>query len=268
MRRLVYIMLTLCLVSCKKDIDIDYHQADARYVVEGSISTRGTEVRVSMTNAMDNNNTGSDVNHAVVKVTDADGRSETIPFVHNGYYRSKLKGVVDMVYRLDVEVDGHHFTSTSTMQRMPQTNSFRLVWKKMLTERYLFADLKLQDIPNEANFYFMHIYRNGLGYRWAVMKDEKNPNKELQQLFTFFRKGEHDSDVLQDGDELKVVVRSIDQRAYDYLYSMQQMRSTGTNPIDNFTGGCLGYFSAHSEMEFSITFYYSDVVEDDEEVLI
>ena len=47
------------------------------------------------------------------------------------------------------------------------------------------------------------------------------------------------SDVLQDGDELKIVIRAIDQRAYDYLYSMQQMSSTGTNPIDNFTGGFL-----------------------------
>ena len=134
----------------------------------------------------------------------------------------------------------------------------------MLTERYLFGDLRLQDIPNESNWYFMHIYRNGLGYRWAVMKDDKNPNKELQQLFTFFRDGQHDNDVLQDGDELHIVIRAIDQRAYDYLYSMQQMSSTATNPIDNFTGGCLGYFSANSEIEYYQDFYYRDVTEDDE----
>ena len=134
----------------------------------------------------------------------------------------------------------------------------------MLTERYLFGDRRLQDIPNESNWYFMHIYRNGVGYRWAVMKDDKNPNKELQQLFSFFRDGQKDNDVLQDGDELKIVIRAIDQRAYDYLYSMQQMSSTATNPIDNFTGGCLGYFSAHSEIVDYKDFYYSDVTEDDE----
>ena len=111
----------------------------------------------------------------------------------------------------------------------------------------------------------MHIYRNGLGYRWAVMKDDKNPNKELQQLFSFFRDGAHDSDVLHDGDELRIVIRAIDERAYDYLYSMQQMSNTATNPIDNFTGGCLGYFSANNEIEYEQTFYYRDVVEDDDE---
>ena len=171
---------------------------------------------------------------------------------------------VEFYSKLDVEVEGHHFTSTSTMQRTPKMNEFKLVWKKMLTERYLFGDLRLQDIPNESNWYFMHIYRNGLGYRWAVMKDDKNPNKELQQLFTFFRDGQHDNDVLQDGDELHIVIRAIDQRAYDYLYSMQQMSSTATNPIDNFTGGCLGYFSANSEIEYYQDFYYRDVTEDDE----
>ena len=264
MSRLIYVLLFFCLISCEKDINIDYHEAESRFVVEGTISTTGTEIRVSKTNAMDNNSTGSDVNNATVVITGDDGTRATIPFSRNGYYRSKLKGTPGILYQLDVEVEGQHFTSTSTMQRTPKINEFKLVWKKMLTERYLFGDLRLQDIPNESNWYFMHIYRNGLGYRWAVMKDEKNPNKELQQLFTFFRDGAGDSDVLQEGDELRIVVRAIDQRAYDYLYSMQQMSSTGTNPIDNFTGGCLGYFSAHSQIDYYQNFHYSDVVEDEE----
>lgn len=163
----------MALVSCEKVIDIDYHDADSRYVVEGSLSATGTEVRVSKTNAMDDNSTGSDVDNAVVVITGDDGTTATIPFIRNGYYRSKFKGIPGTQYQLDVKVDGHHFTSTSTMQRTPRMNEFRLVWKKMLTERYLFGDLRLQDIPNENNWYFMHIYRNGIGYRWAVMKDER-----------------------------------------------------------------------------------------------
>ena len=231
----------MALVSCEKVIDIDYHDADSRYVVEGSLSATGTEVRVSKTNAMDDNSTGSDVDNAVVVITGDDGTTATIPFIRNGYYRSKFKGIPGTQYQ------------------------FRFVWKKMLTERYLFGDLRLQDIPNENSWYFMHIYRNGIGYRWAVMKDDKNPNKELQQLFTFFRDGAKDNDVLKDGDELKIIIRAIDQRAYDFLYSMQNMSSTGTNPIENFTGGCLGYFSAHNQIEYYQDFYYKDVVEDDEE---
>jgi len=42
------------------------------------------------------------------------------------------------------------------------------------------------------------------------------------------------------------------------------MDETGTNPIDNFTGGCLGYFSAHSELIHELTYYNSLVVDDDD----
>ncbi len=258
-----WLFLCLCFVACEKDIHIDFHEADTQYVVEGHINNKGTEIRVSKTNAMDDNSTSSDVSQATVVITDDEGTRVTIPFVRNGYYRSKYSGVPGKVYHLDVEVDGYHFSSSSTMQRTPMMKEFKLIWKKMLTEHYLFGDLRLQDIPNESNWYFIHIYRNGLGYRWAVMKDDKNPNKELQQLFTFFRKGAHDSDVLQDGDELHIVIRAIDQRAYDYLYSMQQMNNTGTNPIYNFTGGCLGYFSANNEIDCYVDFNYSEV-EDEE----
>ena len=262
-----YILLffcLICLVACEKEISIDYHDAESRFVVEGTINENGTEVRVSKTNAMDDNTTISNVNNATVVITGNDGTHATIPNLRNGYYRSKFMGVPGTEYQLDVEVDVYHFTSSSTMQNKPKMTAFKLIWKKMLTEKYLFGDMRLQDIPNENNWYFMHIYRNGLGYRWAVMKDDKNPNKELQQLFSLFRKGANDGDVLQDGDELRIVVRAIDQRAYDYLYSMQQMSSTGTNPIDNFTGGCLGYFSANSEAEYFVNFYYKDVVEEEE----
>jgi len=263
-----YVFMFFCLIglfSCEKEIDINYHKADSRYVVEGDLSTAEIIVRVSKTNSIDNNSTASDVDNASITVTGDDGTSIKVPFSRNGYYRTKFKGIPGTVYQMDVDVDGQHFISTSTMQRTPKMKEFKLVWKEMLTQRYLFGDLRLQDIPNENNYYFMHIYRNGIGYRWAVMKDEKNPNKELQQLFTFFRDGAKDNDVMLDGDELRIVIRAIDQQSYNYLYSMQQMSSTGTNPIDNFTGGCLGYFSAYSEIEYYQNFYYSDVVEDDED---
>ena len=60
----------MALVACEKEITIDYHGHDTRYVVEGKIDGSGTEVRVSKTNAMDNNATGSDVDNASVKIAE------------------------------------------------------------------------------------------------------------------------------------------------------------------------------------------------------
>ncbi|MGX8696700.1 MAG: hypothetical protein ACSW8D_09965, partial [Prevotella sp.] len=62
--------------------------------------------------------------------------------------------------------------------------------------------------------------------------------------------------VLFEGDLMRLEVRSIDRPVYDYLYSLQLMNNTGTNPIANFSDGLLGYFSAYQvdvrDIEFCV----------------
>lgn len=259
-----YIPLLFCLnlillSSCKKDIEIDYHQVDPIYVVEASVSNKGMEARISQTNNMDDNSTTSNIDNAVVVVTGSDGSSKTLTYSKNGIYKSSAVGVPGVEYTIDIQFDGHHFTSSSIMQKMPKMNNFRFIRKKIVTENYQMGELLLQDIPNEENWYFMHIYRNHLGYRWAVKRDDTNPNGELQQLFTFAREGSDDKDLLQEDDWLHIEIRAIDKKSYDYFYSMQIMDNTGTNPIPNFTGGCLGYFSAYSQITYDCEFHEADV---------
>ncbi len=259
-----YIPLLFCLnlillSSCKKDIEIDYHQVDPIYVVEASVSNEGMEARISQTNNMDDNSTTSNIDNAVVVVTGSDGSSKTLTYSKNGIYKSSAVGVPGVEYTIDIQFDGHHFTSSSIMQKMPKMNNFRFIRKKIVTENYQMGELLLQDIPNEENWYFMHIYRNHLGYRWAVKRDDTNPNGELQQLFTFAREGSDDKDLLQEDDWLHIEIRAIDKKSYDYFYSMQIMDNTGTNPIPNFTGGCLGYFSAYSQITYDCEFHEADV---------
>jgi hypothetical protein len=127
-------------------------------------------------------------------------------------------------------------------------------------QRFLVGELLFQDILNQDNWYFTHLYRNGIGYRWAVKRDDQKPNGELQQLFSIARENDDDDkDMLHEGDRLHLELRAIDQRAYDYLYSMQIMGNTGTNPLPNFSGGCLGYFSAYSEVTMDFTYHEADV---------
>ena len=259
-----YIPLLFCLnlillSSCKKDIEIDYHQVDPIYVVEASVSNEGMEARISQTNNMDDNSTTSNIDNAVVVVTGSDGSSKTLTYSKNGIYKSSAVGIPGVEYTIDIQFDGHHFTSSSIMQKMPKMNNFRFIRKKIVTENYQMGELLLQDIPNEENWYFMHIYRNHLGYRWAVKRDDTNPNGELQQLFTFAREGSDDKDLLQEDDWLHIEIRAIDKKSYDYFYSMQIMDNTGTNPIPNFTGGCLGYFSAYSQITYDCEFHEADV---------
>ena len=125
------------------------------------------------------------------------------------------------------------------------------------------GELRFQDIPNEDNWYFIHLYRNNTGLRWSVKRDDVDPNRELQQLFSFAREGSDDKDMLREGDRLHLELRAIDHRTYDYFYSMQIMDNTGTNPIQNFTGGCLGYFSAYSQVTYDCVYHEANVEEEE-----
>ncbi|MBR1548150.1 MAG: DUF4249 family protein [Prevotella sp.] len=251
------------LFSCEKEIDMDYHQVEPLYVAEAMLNQSGTTVLLTTTQDMtDNRRYSHYVDGATIVLSSGGEVLDTLRRSRSGSYTSDVTGLAGFTYDIDIYVDGHHFSSSSTMQKEPVMNSFRFVWKDVLTERMLFGDLKLQDIPHETNYYFMHIYRNNIGFRWAVTTDERNPGQELQQLFNIATEREMDkgdTDALVDGDRIRLEIRTIDRKSYDYLYSMQSMGSSGTNPIPNFSGGCLGYFSAFHVISYSMVFKRDEV---------
>ena len=263
--------LSQLLTSCEKEIDIDYHQVDPLYVAEGLITQDGstnytkrpTFVRLTTTQDMtDNVSNGHNLMGATIVLSEDGYVLDTLRYWRNGYYVSDCQGYEGSQYTIDIYLDGNHFQSSSVMQAEPQFSSFRFVWKDVLSERLLFADLKINDISGQNNYYFMHIYRNGIGYRWAVMDDSHNPGGELQQLFSCTTErnlDKNDDDGLKDGDKIHLEIRSIDRRTYDYFYSMQVMQNSGTNPVENYTGGCLGYFSACNIFTYDMTFRRADV---------
>jgi hypothetical protein len=258
-------LLTLA-TACEKEISLDYHRVEPYYVAEASVTQNGTEVRLSTTQDMtDNDRQAHTIAGATIVLSSEGEVIDTLLYIGNGKYKSGTEGIPGTTYNIDIYVGDRHFSSSSTMQRAPQVKDFRFVWKKMLSERILFAELRLQDIPREPNYYFMHIYRNGIGYRWAVMRDENNPGGELQQLFNCTSEREmdkNDSDALKEGDRITIEIRSVDRLSYDYLYSMQVMENAGTNPIANFSGGCLGFFSAYYEVKDNMVFHREGLPEE------
>jgi len=267
MNKYITFFLLLLLLSCEKEIPIDYHETDRIYVAEASLTQTGANVRLSTTqNVTDNNINGHVVENAVVVLScKTYDMRDTLRYTRNGNYTSDFVGDPGISYDLDIYVEDRHFTSSSIMQDVPDVQSFRFAWIKMVSERILYADLRIQDDPDRNNYYFMHIYRNNVGYRWAVMTDEKNKGGELQQLFNCCTESDMnkgDSDALREYDNIRVEVRAIDRASYDYLYSMQVMDNAGTNPIQNFTGGCLGYFSAYSYVNLRSMFHISEIEEE------
>ncbi|MBR1505033.1 MAG: DUF4249 family protein [Prevotella sp.] len=273
MKKTLIIFLTaLSMTACEKEIDLDYHEVAPLYAAEATVTQEGTNVWLRTTQSVtDNSAAGHGVAGANIVLSELMPSGELFPvatltYKKDGQYTASATGIPGITYVIDIAIDGQHYTSQSTMPNAPTVNSFRFVWKKVLSERMLFADLRLQDERDKANYYFAHIYRNGVGYRWAVMTDQNNPNGELQQLFqctTERDMNKNDEDALSDNDVIRVEIRSIDRQSYDYLYSMQVMDNAGTNPIQNYSGGqLLGYFSAYSFVTLNQRFQRAAVEEE------
>jgi len=259
-------IFTLCLlcIACKKEIDIDYRQVEPLYVVESSVTNKGMKARISMTNDMDDNSLQSDINHATVVVSGSDGTKSVLFPSGNGFYTSTDTGTPGVVYTIDIQVDGRHFTSTSVMQRMPVVNDFYFIRKPVMGQNFQMAKLLIQDIPDEENFYLSLLYRNGKSFKSGLKKDDRDPNNELQQLFIFGREDDDENeDLLKEGDKIQVEVRTIDRKGYDYFYSVNMSDNTGTNPLPNFTGECLGYFSAYGVVSYDYVFHVANMREEE-----
>jgi hypothetical protein len=265
MRRIIKLLLiTTTLVSCEKEIDIDYHEATPQYVVEASLTNSLATVRVTQTVPMKGSQSSDRVvENATVVISSGDSVRQTARYSSNGNYIYPLKAYPGTLYQVDIDVDGHHFSSSSILQPQPKVNKFRFVWKKMMSTRILFADLTIQDFPGQQNYYFIHMYRNNIGYRWTITRDTSNPGKELQQLLGCIHEDfSDDEDALHNGDKIRIEVRAIDRASYDYLFSLSQAANNGSNPVANFTGGCLGYFSAYIPYTINAT-YQEDETEEE-----
>ena len=262
MRRVIGILLIMItLVSCEKEIDIDYHEAAPQYVVEASLTNSLATVRITQTVPMRGSKSSDRiVENATVVISSGDSIHHTARYSTNGKYIYPFSAYPGTRYQLDIDVDGHHFTSSSILQPKPEVSKFRFVWKKVMSSRVLFADLYIQDFPGQQNFYFIHMYRNGIGYRWTVLRDTSNPGKELQQLLGCMHEEYGDEEeALHNGDNIRIEVRAIDRASYDYLFSMSQAANNGSNPVANFSGGCLGYFSAYIPYTINVTYQEADV---------
>ncbi len=271
MRNNFYITTALLILftACEKEIEIDYRSVDPLYVVEGRITNEVAEVLVTLTRDMDDGSKPTPQEDAAVGLTAGNGEYFPLSFGNDGYYRAAgLTGRVGENYTLTVAVGEQEFTSESVMHDaagMDTPPYFQ--WLKVMGERFVIMTFSFEDIAGEENYYCYRIYRNGENYRWNVMHDRGNDGKVITvdivcmtETMANDNKEEDWDDILYEGDQITLELQSIDKRTYDYLFSVGLSDTANTNPIDNFTGGCLGYFAAYSVVRTGITFSYSNIL--------
>ena len=249
------LLFCLLLTGCEKEITLDYNSVEKLPVIEGRITNEATEVIITYTRDMEDPVKSTGIDGAVVTISYGNGINETLEYGNNGYYYSPsgLKGQSGTTYTLSVTIDGQEYTSHSTMQNQARIKSTKFEWVNFMNARVLFYGIEIDDIVGEENYYYYNMYRNGENYMWDVFSDRGYTDGVItNDIYCMVEStsgnniDEDPDEILYDGDIITLEVKAIDRRTYDYLYSLILNESASTNPINNFSGGCLGYFSAYN----------------------
>lgn len=254
----VSVLLAIIITGCEKEIDMGYRTVEPQVVIEGCVTNEAASVLITTTRDMEDSVKVHGRNGATVIIADDKGFSEQLVYEADGRYRSpsRLTGTPGTTYTLTVETDGKTYTSSSVMQRQAVIQSTAFRWEKFMNSRMLYYEVEVEDIKGEENYYCYHMYRNGKPYRWYVFTDKGDVDGSIfvdiacmDEDTAEENKEEDRNDILYEGDRITIEIQTIDRRTYDYLYSLGLSERTSANPIANFSGGCLGYFSAYSTVK-------------------
>ena len=248
-------MLALFIFSsCEKVIEFDLAGANEAIVIEATItnSKLPLTVMVSKTLPYFGSKTSNPVSGAKVNIRTEKGKTKTIEEVEPGLYQlNNPQAMVGYWYIIDVEYEGITYTAKSYMNEVVPIAELSFSY----FDGYGFFDSGYQvntfirDPASKENYYRIKYYVNGKanGDRGEITlySDKLFNGKEIGLV--------QRSTVFQETDTLTIELQSIDQAAYNYFSTLENISGTDilqsaspANPISNFNNGALGYFSAYT----------------------
>lgn len=243
---LFFSMLTLIVLSsCEKVIDIDLNSEDPKVVIEAYFYEGDSTHTVTITKTLNFDETQAfpQVNNATVTISDNLGN--TAAFISNGdgtYTLNNFPGIGGRTYTLTVLVDGKTYTAQSVMAQPVIMDDLLVDLIPFGQDTFKTVVPVFQDPGGIANYYSYHVFQNGIRRGDINLQDDQfiDGNISLQPLFL---------SELNLGDTIRVDMFGIDKPIWQYFNQLQVNTTSGTtpaNPVSNFSGGCMGFFSART----------------------
>jgi hypothetical protein len=245
------LLASASFISCEKVIDVDLNSEDPKVVIEGTFTAGETTHNVVITRTMNFDEAAPypTVDNAVVSVTDNLGNAQVLTFVGNGTYQATAYPVIEgRTYTLTVVADGKTYTAQSTAPSLVPIDEITVLSFQFGADTInALTPLRL-DPAGIKNFYQFNLFNNGERLDGIYLQDDAFVDGIQVQQPIFDNEGSYES-----GDTAFVEMFMIDEPVYNYFFALlQNQTATPANPTSNFTGGCLGYFSARSKDTASV----------------
>lgn len=254
------LLFLFILIGCERVIEVDLNEASPQIVIEGNLSYNDAEleVKISKTGSFFGTSSTEMVENAKVYLENSEGvRVEAEVFGDGIYKIENYPPQQGKEYRLFVESEGQKYEAKSTLHSPVKIDSLGFEYQKDM--RFFDGGYRLllyfSDSPDEANYYRIKVYRNGTLLNDVddlVVFDDRGLNGKSIQV-TLRRQ------LFEMGDTAYVQFMAIDENAFHYFTTFREMANTNpgspapANPISNFSNGALGYFSAWSHDDQTIT---------------
>ena len=261
MKKLILLATVLfTLISCKKIIEVSTQSAPPKIVIEGEINDTNQNQTIFISKTIGYDNLGSYPAISGADVTVYDDKGDTYIFSETapGKYISKIQGVSGRTYNLNVYFDGQIYKATSTMPRPVPIDSIGVITNNFFNKERINPIIYFTDPKDETNYYHFNLFINGKISKRTYVQNDRLTNGKVNQLQFFYN--DDDNAQLKSGDKVSVEMECTDKAVYNYWYVLAQQAGNGpnsgatpANPTSNISNGALGYFSANTYQDVTVT---------------
>ncbi len=242
------ILIIIFSTACRKKIDLKFKDSAPKNVIQCEINDTDSIHYVTITKSLGLNGaaTYSGVTGAIITLKDQQGNTTTFLDLGDGKYQSGVYFLTNnFTYTLSVNVNGEDFIATSTLPTHVNLEDLVFLPSGFGDENARIIVPLRYDPENEANFYRFKVTINDTVDKSIQIQDDELSNGLLQQQPIF------GGEFPVVGDTCEVTLNCIDKNVFDYLFTLLSNdpggSATPANPKSNFSGGCLGFFSAQAK---------------------
>ncbi|GAB3634944.1 hypothetical protein GCM10027422_05340 [Hymenobacter arcticus] len=259
----------LTAASCQKVVTLDLKNTSPQLAIEANLADDGQPCTVLLSRSVDYTQTNSfpAVSGATITLSDDAGGRETLAETSTpGQYRGRtLTGQSGRRYTLRVETEGQAYVAACILPA-PVVPLLSLKAQKSVVGINIQVVPEYQDPAGVRNYYLFRQYRNGRLNKAIFLQNDEFTDGKLNARGLNAQGGggggnnnNDDADKLATGDSVRVEMQNVDPDAFEYFRTFNQTLQAGgafsttpANPKSNFSGGVLGYFSAHSRRQRSL----------------
>jgi|TARA_R110000737_G_scaffold225069_1_gene239904 hypothetical protein len=253
---LLFAIFALIFTSCQKVIDLKLKSSETKYVLKGEVVAGDSTHYLSITTTIpfDQPNAFPGVSGAIVTLSDDLGNSTAMVDAGQGdYFAYNFLAVEGRTYTMTVVIEGETIESTCTMPfTVPLFGAVALPSSFFGLEGNLIVP-GFQDPAEYVNYYrFRYFEKDSMDINDSgdIISDDGVSNGQINQqpfIGGYFPLS---------GDTVIYRMYGIPESVYTFYFSKQTNTNSGSgspaNPISNWSGDVLGYFTAHNVQEIEL----------------